>query len=149
MSKNYLIRIVRSEQERQDALRVRRLVFIEEQKVPEELEIDEHDALTSPTLHFVAYDQGQPVGASRLRSYQPGIGKVERVAVLASERGTGLGRLIMEFMEESAKANGYAKLKLNAQCHAQGFYEKLGYVPHGDVFDEADIPHIAMEKQLS
>ncbi|HZG17595.1 MAG TPA: GNAT family N-acetyltransferase [Candidatus Bathyarchaeia archaeon] len=146
MNDTLQIRVVKQEDELNDALAVRRIVFIEEQEVPEDLEIDEHDMLSSPTIHFVAYHGDKPVGASRLRTYQPGVGKIERVAVLASTRGTGLGRAIMDFMEETARANGYAKVKLNAQCHAQGFYEKLGYVPYGDVFDDAGIPHIAMEK---
>ncbi|WP_134686485.1 GNAT family N-acetyltransferase [Brevibacillus migulae] len=149
MNHTLQIRVVSKDEELQDALTVRRLVFIEEQEVPEDLEIDEHDTLSSPTIHFVAYQGDTPVGASRLRTYQPGVGKIERVAVLGSTRGTGLGRAIMEFMEETARANGYAKVKLNAQCHAQGFYEKLGYVPYGDIFDDAGIPHIAMEKVFS
>ncbi|MCK9906718.1 GNAT family N-acetyltransferase, partial [Frankia sp. Cpl3] len=103
-------------------------VFIEEQQVPEEIEIDLNDEAPK-TIHFVAYADEKPVGASRLRTYAPGIGKVERVAVLGSERGTGLGRKIMEVMEETARQHGYTKLKLNAQTHAQVFYEKLGYSP--------------------
>lgn len=148
MNKTYQIHTVRSEKEMADALSVRRAVFIEEQEVPEELEIDEHDAASSGTIHFVAYDGHSPVGASRLRPYAPGVGKVERVAVRKTERGTGLGRLIMQAMEEVAREHNYAMLKLNAQTHAQRFYEKLGYEPHGDVFDEAGIEHIAMLKKL-
>jgi len=144
----YQIYMVKSEQEKADALAVRRIVFVEEQQVPEELEIDEHDHPDAAALHFVAYAGERPVGASRLRPYAPGVGKVERVAVLASERGTGLGRHIMLAMEDTARQQGFAKLKLNAQTHAQRFYEKLGYLPVGDVFDEAGIEHIAMEKTL-
>ncbi|NGQ95428.1 GNAT family N-acetyltransferase [Brevibacillus sp. SYP-B805] len=149
MPKTYEIRQVQTDQEKRDALSVRRTVFIEEQQVPEELEIDEHDEAGTPTLHFVAYAGDIPVAAGRLRPYAPGVGKVERVAVLSGERGTGLGRLIMQEMEEAARQNGYRKLKLNAQCHARRFYEKLGYAPIGDVFEEAGIPHISMEKPLS
>ncbi|MFY0545251.1 GNAT family N-acetyltransferase [Brevibacillus sp. H7] len=149
MNQVYQIHIVQNEQEKADAMSVRRMVFIEEQQVPEDLEIDEHDGDDPSTLHFVAYAGDKPVGASRLRSYAPGIGKVERVAVLGSERGTGLGRQIMLMMEETARLRGYRKLKLNAQTHAQRFYEKLGYTPVGDVFEEAGIEHIAMEKTLS
>jgi predicted GNAT family N-acyltransferase len=148
MNKLYQIHAVRSEQEMADALLVRRRVFIEEQQVPEEIEIDEYDQAGSGTVHFVAYAGDQPVGASRLRPYAPGVGKVERVAVLSSERGTGLGRQIMLTLEEAARRQGYRKLKLNAQTHAQRFYEKLGYTPVGDVFEEAGIEHIAMEKEL-
>jgi predicted GNAT family N-acyltransferase len=148
MNRLYQIQPVRSEREMADALLVRRRVFIEEQQVPEEIEIDEHDRAGSGTEHFVAYAGDQPVGASRLRPYAPGVGKVERVAVLSSERGTGLGRQIMLAMEEAARRQGYRKLKLNAQTHAQRFYEKLGYTPVGEVFEEAGIEHIAMEKDL-
>ncbi|MDR4998961.1 GNAT family N-acetyltransferase [Brevibacillus sp. FSL K6-0770] len=145
---SYAIQKVSSEKEMQDALTVRKAVFIDEQQVPAELEIDEHDEQGSGTVHFVAYNEQEPVGASRLRPYAPGVGKVERVAVLQSERGTGLGRQIMLVMEDAAKELGFDSLKLNAQTHAQRFYEKLGYEPHGDVFDEAGIEHIAMVKAL-
>lgn len=149
MNKTYQIQTVQSEKEMADALSVRRAVFIVEQEVPEDLEIDEHDQVSSGTVHFVAYDGETPVGASRLRPYAPSVGKVERVAVTKSERGTGLGRMIMQAMEEVAFKHNYNTLKLNAQTHAQRFYEKLGYEPHGDIFDEAGIEHIAMVKKLN
>ncbi|MGD8189822.1 GNAT family N-acetyltransferase [Brevibacillus ginsengisoli] len=148
MSSSFDIRIVSTEQERQDALDVRRFVFIEEQEVPEDLEIDEHDESNAPTTHFVAYDREVPVGAGRIRTYTDGVGKVERVAVMKTQRGTGLGAQLMKKIEEEASRQGFSKLKLNAQCHAQRFYEKLGYEPVGEVFDEAGIDHIAMEKTL-
>lgn len=146
--RTYQIQRVTTEQELADALSVRRLVFIEEQEVPEDLEIDEHDTLDSGTIHFVVYREGNPVGASRLRTYAPGVGKIERVAVAKTERGTGLGRQIMLAMEELAKQHGYDSLKLNAQTQAQRFYEKLGYEPFGDLFDDAGIEHIAMVKSI-
>lgn len=149
MSKPYDIRTVNSEQERQDALTVRRVVFVHEQQVPEELEIDEHDQPGADALHFVAYQNGQPVAAGRLRTYEPGTGKVERVAVVAQERSNGLGRLMMEAIEQAGRTKGYQSLYLHAQLHARAFYEKLGYEPVGDVFEEAGIPHIAMKKRLA
>lgn len=145
----YTLQQVETEQQLRDALSVRRAVFIVEQQVPAAIEIDEHDRIGSGTAHFVAYREGQPVGASRLRPYAPGIGKVERVAVASSERGTGLGRLLMQVLEESAQKLGYQKLKLNAQTHAQRFYEKLGYHPVGPLFEEAGIEHVSMEKSLT
>lgn len=148
MSTALQIRLVKSEQELQDALTVRRIVFIDEQQVPEDLEIDEHDVYSGQTIHFVAYQGDEPVGACRLRPYQPGIAKAERVAVHASQRGTGLGRLLMEALEKQAIAEGFSTIKLGAQCHAQGFYEKLHYQAYGDIFDDAGIPHISMEKKL-
>lgn len=148
MSKSLDIRIVSTEQEKEDALDVRRSVFIEEQQVSEELEIDEHDTPSAPTTHFVAYADGVPVGAGRFRTYAEGVGKVERVAIMKTQRGTGLGAQLMNVIETEAIRQGFGKLKLNAQCHAQRFYEKLGYEPVGEVFDEAGIDHIAMEKKL-
>lgn len=142
------IRLVQTPQELEDALQVRRIVFIDEQQVPEELEMDEHDTWPGATFHFVGYLNGTPVAAARLRPYEPGVGKVERVAVHSSARGTGLGKQIMLVLELHAREQGFQKLKLNAQCHAQAFYEKLGYIPYGEVFDEAGIDHIAMQKTL-
>lgn len=148
MNKPYHIQKAASSRQLEDAMRVRKTVFIEEQGVPADLEIDEHDAPDSGTIHFVAYLDEQPVAASRLRSYAPGVGKVERVAVIQSERGTGLGKQMMLAMEAVAREEGFHTLKLNAQTHAQRFYEKLGYEPYGDLFDDAGIEHIAMVKQL-
>ncbi|GEN32803.1 GNAT family N-acetyltransferase [Aneurinibacillus danicus] len=145
----YKVKRVHNEAEKEGALNVRRRVFIEEQNVPEELEVDEHDSLDASTIHILATnEQGEAVGAGRLREYKPGIGKIERVAVLSSCRGHGLGRLLMEKLEAEAKENGYGTLKLNAQLQAQPFYERLGYKPHGDTFIDANIEHIAMIKTI-
>jgi predicted GNAT family N-acyltransferase len=145
----YSVKRVQNEMEKEQALNVRRRVFIDEQQVPEELEVDEHDHPNASTLHVLAVnEQGQVVGAGRLREYEPGTGKVERVAVLSSCRGHGLGRLLMEKLENEAKEQNYRTLKLNAQLHAQPFYERLGYQPYGDTFMDAGIEHIAMVKSL-
>lgn len=147
MNQVYQIHMVKSEQEKADALAVRRVVFVEEQQVPEELEIDEHDHPDAAVLHFVAYAENGRSGQAGCVRMRPAWARWN-VSVLASERGTGLGRHIMLAMEDAARQQGFAKLKLNAQTHAQRFYEKLGYLPVGDVFDEAGIEHIAMEKTL-
>ncbi|MGO0062168.1 GNAT family N-acetyltransferase [Brevibacillus fluminis] len=148
MDIGYDIRVAETEADRDAAFFVRRAVFIDEQQVPEEIEMDQFDERFSPTIHFVATKGTQPVGAARLRTYADGIGKVERVAVTETERGTGLGRALMEVLEQTARGQGYEKLKLNAQCHAQRFYEKLGYEQVGEMFVEAGIDHVAMEKKL-
>ncbi|MED1663257.1 GNAT family N-acetyltransferase [Brevibacillus laterosporus] len=145
----YTIRQVTAEKELQDALHVRRVVFIEEQQVPEDLEIDEYDQLSDPTIHVVAYRNNEPVATGRLRSHETGVGKIERVAVKQETRGTGLGRDLMNHMEKLAVQQGYSTLKLSAQLHAQPFYEKLGYVGYGEIFDDAGIDHIMMKKQLN
>jgi predicted GNAT family N-acyltransferase len=127
-----------------DALFVRRSVFVEEQNVPVEEEIDQFE---NESVHFVVYDQNKPIAAGRFRTIE-GIGKIERICVLPAYRHRGIGKLIMEEIEQFAREQGIQKAKLNAQTHAQPFYEKLGYETISDVFLDAGIPHVAMVKQL-
>ena len=133
--------------EKKDAFQVRQSVFIGEQGVPTELESDVHDE-HQDTAHLVAYCGEIPVGAARLRKWDEKTGKVERVAVLGLYRKAGIGAQLMEKLEEIAMELDLHKLKLNAQLHATTFYSKLGYHPMGDIFLEANIEHIAMEKKL-
>ncbi|SFP80464.1 GNAT family N-acetyltransferase [Salibacterium halotolerans] len=126
----------------QDAYDVRFQVFVYEQNVPEEMEMDEHDETAH---HFTAYHDHVPIGAGRLR-FVDGVGKAERVCVLSSYRSTGTGRAIMEKMEQTAKENGAQGMKLNAQTRAVPFYNKLGYSTTSDEFDDAGIPHVEMKK---
>ncbi|BDG48349.1 MULTISPECIES: GNAT family N-acetyltransferase [Parageobacillus] len=128
-----------------DALLVRRIVFIEEQHVPEEEEIDEFE---QEATHFVLYDGEKPVGAGRLRTIDDGVGKIERICVLPQYRGRGAGKQLMEMIEMFAKEQGIRKVKLNAQTHAEPFYQKLGYHTVSDVFMDAGIPHVTMVKSL-
>jgi predicted GNAT family N-acyltransferase len=127
------------------ALLVRKEVFIEEQGVPFELEVDEFE---DSAIHFVAYDHNIPVGAGRLRQLENKIGKVERVCVIKSDRGKGIGKLLMDKIASVAKNKGVETLKLNSQTHAENFYQNLGYETYSDVFMDAGIPHVAMKKQL-
>lgn len=128
-----------------DALTVRKTVFVEEQHVPEEEEIDEFE---QEATHFVLYDGDNPVGAGRFRMLDNHMGKIERICILPDYRNRGAGRLIMESIEQFAKENGISKIKLNAQTHAEPFYQKLGYETVSEVFMDAGIPHVAMIKQL-
>ena len=140
------IRTVDSEAERADAFAVRQTVFVEEQGVDEALEYDEHE---EEATHFVAYDDDEPIGAARLREPKPGLGKVERVAVLESRRESGVGRDLMLAVEDRALEQGLESLKLHSQTHAAEFYRGLGYEQHGEEFMEADIPHVKMRKSLA
>lgn len=128
-----------------NALGVRRVVFVDEQQVPIEIEIDEYE---KSATHFVAYDENRvPVGAGRLR--QKGeLAKVERICVLKDRRGERIGEAIMAKLEQVAKQKGFKGLLLNAQTHAQGFYEKLGYDVTSELFYEAGIAHVEMRKTL-
>jgi predicted GNAT family N-acyltransferase len=123
-------------------------VFVEEQGVAEELEWDEHDEPDADATHLVAYDGGAVVGAARIRAYDEETAKVERVVVAADRRGEGWGRRVMAAAEREAGAEGFSRVRLNAQTRVQPFYESLGYSAFGDEFDDAGIPHIAMQKPL-
>ena len=123
---------------------VRREVFVAEQGVPLDEEMDEHDATA---MHFLALEDGEPVGTARLRTLPDGTPKAERVAVRAAHRKTGIGRALMTALEDAARPSG--QLVLNAQVPVIPFYERLGYEAEGPIFDEAGIPHRAMRKRLS
>ena len=125
-------------------LAVRRRVFIEGQGVPEEIEIDGRDGEAS---HFLATVDGLPVGTARLRAYQ-GRAKVERVAVIAEHRRSGIGQALMEAVEAVARSRGFTLALLHAQIPVAEFYARLGYRPEGSTFLEADIPHVRMTKVL-
>lgn len=143
---SFTIRIVSNHTEREDAFSVRRKVFVEEQRVPLHLELDEYD---HSAVHFVVYSDQTPIGAGRIREINDGIGKVERVCILKEFRGNRLGNLVMEALEKHAKTANYEKIVLNAQVSAIPFYEKLGYIITSPEFMDADIPHRAMEKKLT
>jgi predicted GNAT family N-acyltransferase len=130
---------------RADALAVRRPVFVEEQGVPEELELDGEDPNST---HLVGFEDGEAVACARLRPYGSGVAKVERVAVVKSKRGTGWGARVMDALENRARDEGYLELVLNAQSQVVGFYEKRGYAVEGEEFEEAGIPHRRMRLRL-
>ncbi|WP_435194710.1 GNAT family N-acetyltransferase [Natronomonas sp. EA1] len=127
------------------AFAIRRAVFIEEQEVPEELELDEKDETAT---HVLATVDGEPVGTARLIDYD-GVGKVQRVAVRRAHRGTGVGEALMAKVEALAREEGYDELVLDAQVPVIGFYETLGYeVRDDEPFLDAGIPHKRMGKVL-
>ncbi|SIS80623.1 GNAT family N-acetyltransferase [Alicyclobacillus vulcanalis] len=143
---------VTTDAELRDCLSIRRKVFIEEQNVPEELEMDEFDAL-GQAVHVLLYDEdGSPVATARFRPYRPGeqrVAKVQRVAVLSDARGRGLGKRVMEAVEALAREEGFSEIVLDAQLHAEPFYLKLGYRrASDDVFEDAGILHVRMQKEL-
>ena len=121
-----------------DAFEVRREVFILEQGVPEELEIDEHD----PTaLHVLTYSDINCIGTARLVINSDQSGQIGRMAILRPFRNQGIGRQMMKALIETAKAKGISCLTLHAQVSAMPFYEKLGFKADGPSYMEAGIPH--------
>lgn len=124
---------------------LRRIVFIEEQGVSETDEVDDKD---DEAIHLLATLDGQPVGSARLLILGD-VGKVGRVCVLAEARGTGLGAQLMQAaVARFRTVSGVKKVKLGAQTHALGFYERLGFEAHGPEFDDAGIPHREMVLNL-
>jgi YbgC/YbaW family acyl-CoA thioester hydrolase len=126
--------------------KVRREVFIEEQRIPKELEWDEHDAVA---LHAVARNRlGQVIATGRLVAEAPGLGRIGRMAVHRTLRGGGHGEAVLRALEAAAAARGDSEVMLHAQRSAESFYRRLGYVPHGKPFEEAGIVHLEMRRKL-
>jgi predicted GNAT family N-acyltransferase len=125
----------RSDTELAAAREIRRAVFIEEQGVPAELEMD---GLDPSCEHFLVFRQGAPVGTARVRRTDDGW-KIERVAVLREHRGRACGALLVDHVLRSLPAA--ASVYIHAQESALAFWERAGFVPHGPSFDEAGIPH--------
>jgi len=125
---------------------LRRAVFIEEQNIPEAMEWDAQDAVV---LHAVARNRiGQVIATGRLLAAENGVSHIGRMAVHRNLRSGGHGAAVMQVLEDAARARGDSVVALNAQRSAERFYARLGYVPHGDGFEEAGIPHIEMRRSL-
>ncbi len=125
---------------------IRRAVFIEEQGVSER---DELDGLDDRCVHFLALDHAAAVGTARLWVTPEGQAKAQRVAVLARHRGRGIGGRLMSALEHAAATAGHREVILGAQLSAVSFYEGIGYVAYGPVFDDAGIDHRMMKKALA
>lgn len=127
---------------RREASRIRTAVFVREQRVPAEMEMDEHDA---GSVHALAYDQGRAVGTGRLLPD----GHIGRMAVLKESRALGIGGAILERLVAEARRRGLREVVLSAQTHALEFYRRHGFVAEGEIYREAGIPHQAMRRLLN
>lgn len=128
---------------RTDAKTIRLEVFVEEQKVPAELEMDDMDAVC---LHAVAYDAaGVPVGTGRLLPD----GHIGRMAVRKQARGSGIGGALLQGLMAQARARGDRAVVLSAQTHAAPFYLRHGFAISGEEFFEAGIAHVEMRLSFS
>ena len=117
-------------------------VFVEEQNVPAEIELDSFDALS---LHAVAFDSaGEAIGTGRLLPD----GHIGRMAVAKLARGAGVGSALLKALMDEARRHGHTHTVLSAQTHAVAFYAKHGYSCVGDVYDDAGIPHVTMRCPL-
>ena len=121
-----------------DAFLVRQKVFIQEQGVPVELELDDFDPLAA---HALAYLDDQCIATGRLVNLAGDQAQIGRMAVLASFRGKGIGKQILGRLVNLARFQGIKSIILHSQITAIPFYEKLGFQAQGDIYEEAGIPH--------
>ena len=121
-----------------EAFSIRSEVFIREQGVPAELELDAFDPLAT---HALAYQGEQCVGTGRLVHLGNNQAQIGRMAVLTSFRGKGVGKLILRELIDLAKLEGLSSLILHSQLAAIPFYEKLGFKAEGPSYEEAGITH--------
>lgn len=145
-----MIKVVRISNKEQllQAQNIRKTVFVDEQKVPEEAEIDEYEDSSN---HYLAFDDHRPIGTARWRSTSQGI-KLERFAVLREARGKGVGGALLKTILDDIQRETRGPqrpLYLHAQVSALAFYRKFGFQTVGDKFEECGIQHFKMVKALA
>jgi len=129
-----------------DAYSIRKRVFIEEQGVPEEMELDEFDL---NARHALAYADSECIGTARLVTLPGNLGRIGRMAVLPKYRGQGVGRLLLETLLKASQSQDIKQVELHAQVSVIPFYEQYGFIAQGDIYDEAGIPHRDMILRIS
>jgi predicted GNAT family N-acyltransferase len=139
-------RVVDSPEEFAHCAAIRMDVFVREQHVPAEEELDDLDAVS---VHVLAHSGGEPVGTGRLIPGEAGKAKIGRMAVLQPFRGLGVGSAVMTQLMDVARKRGFTHLSLAAQLHAVPFYERFGFIAHGPVFLEAGIEHRDMDRDIT
>ncbi len=139
------VKLVETEEEMEAAMGVRFRVFVAEQQVPAEEELDEFDATAT---HAIAIWQGQVVATGRVvYGNEDTAARIGRMAVDAQWRRKGIGGRLLKFLEDEATTQGVDTYVLNAQEYVKDFYAAHGYVQQGEPFMEVDIPHVVMRKQ--
>ena len=129
-----------------EARAIRTAVFIDEQKIPAEME---WDAADDGCLHAVAVNRfGFPLATGRLLEHVPGVAKIGRMAVVQAMRGSRVGRSVLEALMQAARERGDHEALLHAQLSAAPFYLRAGFSERGERFDEAGIPHVEMVRSL-
>jgi predicted GNAT family N-acyltransferase len=139
------VRPARDAAEVEAAMELRVRVFVGEQGVDAEEEVDELDA---QSLQIVGVDDTGVIGTCRLRELGAGEWKLERMVVEGRLRRLGVGARLLEGAEHEARERGAREMVLHAQRRAEAFYASQGYVAEGDPFLEAEIEHVRMRKAL-
>lgn len=139
------VAIVQTPAELQACFDIRMDVFVREQAVPPEEELDAYDETAT---HFLMRDETEkPTATARLVN-KGATAKIGRVAVVQKERGKGIGLTLMQAVLDEARRQGFEEAVLDSQTYAIPFYERLGFMAEGDEFDDAGIPHFTMRRQL-
>jgi YbgC/YbaW family acyl-CoA thioester hydrolase len=129
-----------------DAQKIRAAVFVQEQKIPAEME---WDAADTTCVHAVAYNRfGVPLATGRLLEHVPGVAKIGRMAVVQTMRGSRIGRHVLDALMHAARERGDREVLLHAQLSAAPFYARAGFGERGPQFEEAGIPHVEMVRSL-
>ncbi len=134
------------------ALAIRQAVFVGEQGVPPEEEIDVHDRTDPATVHALALDpsaeEAAALGAGRFYVLDPQTVQIGRMAVRANARGRGVGNALLAALVAEAKQRGFRRAHLHAQTHAAEFYRKAGFHDDGALMWDAGIEHQPMSRVL-
>ena len=141
------IKLVENEAEMEEALGVRFQVFVSEQNVPMDAELD---AIDSSATHAIAIHNGQVVATGRVfYRDDDSAARIGRMAVDTSWRRHGVGRRLLTFLEQEATKRGVSTYILNAQVYVKDFYAANGYQERGEEFLEAGIVHVLMRKEAT
>jgi predicted GNAT family N-acyltransferase len=133
------IKLVEDKEEFIQAMEIRRIVFIEEQDVPLELELDRLD---SEAEHVIAYLDNEPIGCARIRINK--YAKLERIAIIKNYRGRGFGRQLTNFLIDYCRKKKVDEIYIHSRADTSGFYQKNGFNMRGESFYEAGVEHIEM-----
>ncbi len=142
---NIKVRLVRNSNELKKVLEVRRVVFIEGQKVPEERE---KDGLDSSSKHAVVFYKNKVIGCARIRFIDKNA-KLERISLLERYRGKGVGKILMEYLVSYCKKSGARNIVMHAQYYLKDYYAKFEFKSKGRIFMDAGIGHIEMNLHLN
>ncbi|MEZ9783275.1 GNAT family N-acetyltransferase [Vibrio breoganii] len=128
-------------QSKDEIFLVRNTVFTAEQGIETNLDFD---GLDEEAVHALVYDNDEPIATGRMLED----GHIGRIAVLISHRGKGLGTSIMEALVDEARLRSFSRVYLGSQVHALDFYQKLGFEPIGERYEEVGIEHQTMQLSL-
>ena len=136
---NLEIRPVKNKKEFDHVIEIRKQVFVKEQNVSLDLEVD---GLDSETEHFIAFFNERPIGCARIQTNKRC--KLERIAILKEHRNKGLGKELTKYLIKYCKNKNYNEIYLHSQTYISSFYKKLGFKERGCNFLEAGIEHVEM-----